>query len=180
MNQYQHACYLNARSLLKAANLLFEKRMYGHASALAVLSIEECGKGFLFMIHKPDKDNESFVRKQIKSHTEKLGFAAKDIYLMGLEYEGFITKKNPIKSLEDFEKRVEHLHVSGNKKFLDLVVGSYLIQQFQPLKERGLYIDLEKGKILSPKSIKKEQAKFVITQAERAVKYFPKSHGKKT
>lgn len=179
MNRYQYACYLNAQSLLKASKLLFEKRMYGHAAALAVLSIEECGKGFLFMVHKPNKENESYIRKQIKSHKDKLGFASKDAYLMGLKHEGFISEKNPFKSYEDWEKWLKNTIRKKDKKFLELALNSYIIKDLQPLKERGLYIDLENDKILTPKSITKKQARFALEQAERVVKYFPKSHGGK-
>lgn len=179
MNRYQHACYLNAKSLLKASKLLFEKKWYGPATALAVLSIEECGKGFLFMIHNPEKDGEEWVQKQILPHRNKLLVAAKDAYMMGLKHEGFFSEKNPVKSLEEFQQKIEQLHREGNRKFLDLAYGSYFIQKLNPLKMRGLYVDLKDGEIISPKSVKRKDAEFAMKQAERLVRYFPKTYGRK-
>lgn len=179
MNRYQHACYLNAKSLLRASKTLFEKRMYGHSSALATWAIEECGKGFLFMIYNPDKEDWKYVRKKIKSHPDKLKMAAKDAYLMGLKHEGFFSEKKPIKSLEDFKKKVNNWHNKGNKKFQELVIETYLINKLQPLKEKGLYVDIDSKNIITPKSVKRKDAELAIKQAERTVKYFPKSHGRK-
>lgn len=179
MNRHQHACYLNAKSLLRASNLLFVKRLYGPSSALAVLAIEECGKGFLFMIHNPDKENWRYVRKQIKSHKNKLEVVAKNAYLSGLKHEGFFSEKKPVKSLEDFENKVHKLFNDGNRKFTRLAIETYLINELKPLKEKGMYVDVDDQKIISPKSIKRKEAELAIRQAERVVKYFPKTHGRK-
>jgi len=179
VNRFQHACYLNAKSLLRASKILFGKRIYGHSSALATLAIEECGKGFLFMIHNPDKEDWKYVREQIKSHKNKLEVAAKDAYLMGLKHEGFFTEKKSVKSLQDFENKVSKLFSDGNKKFQQLAVESYLINLLQPLKEKGMYVDIDDKKIITPKSVKRKEAELAIRQAERVVKYFPKTHGRK-
>lgn len=47
-----------------------------------------------------------------------------------------------------------------------------------PLKKKGLYVDFEGEKIVSPKLIKRKEAKFTLEQAERVVRYFPKTHGR--
>lgn len=179
MNRYQHACYLNAKSLLRAAKLLFEKRLYGHSSALATLAIEECGKGFLFMIYDPDKQDWKYVRNKIKSHKNKLKVASKDVYLMGLKHEGFFSEKKPVKSLEDFENKINKLFSEDDKKFRKLAVEAYLINHLQPLKEMGMYVDIDNKDIITPKLVKRKQAELAIKQAERVVKYFPKTHGRK-
>lgn len=179
MNRYQHACYHNAKSLLGASKLLFEKRIYGHASSLAVLAIEECGKGFLLMFDRPKKVNESYFRNQIRSHKNKLKVAAKDAFISGLREEGFFSAKNPIKSLEDFQKKINRFVSEGNKKFLKMSLGAYIINELEPIKENGFYVDFKNGEIISPKLVKRKQAQFIIEQAERVVKYFPKTHGRK-
>lgn len=178
MNRYQHACYLNAKSLLRASRLLFEKRLYGPSSALSVLTIEECGKGFVFMFETPNKKNEYHLKKQIFDHENKLMVAAKDAYLMGLMHEGFFTKEKPVHSIEKFQEKVHKLSKS-NKKFVKLATESYLIQELNPLKKKGLYIDFKGEEIISPKSIKRKEARFALEQAERVVRYFPKTHGRK-
>lgn len=178
MNRYQHACYLNARSLLRASKLLFEKRLYGPSSALSVLAIEECGKGFILMFVTPNKNNESYFRKRISDHKNKLLVSAKDAYLMGLMHEGYFSKENPVHSLEEFQKKLYKL-LKTDKKFTKLVVDSYLIQELNPLKKKGLYVDFDGEKIISPKSIKRKEARFALVQAERVVKYFPKTHVRK-
>lgn len=178
MNHHQHACYLNAKSLLKSAKLLFEKRLYGPSSALSVLAIEECGKGFIFMFETPNKNNESYFRKRISDHKNKLMLSAKDAYLMGLMHEGYFSKENPIHSTEEFENSVHKLFQT-DKKFAKLVTDSYLIQELHPLKMKGLYVDFDGEKIISPKSIKRKESRFALEQAERVVRYFPKTHGSK-
>lgn len=177
MNRYQHACYINAKSLLRASKLLFEKRLYGPSSALSVLAIEECGKGFIFMFETPNKNNESYFRKRISDHKNKLLLAAKDAYLMGLMHEGYFSKENPVHSLEEFQEKLHKL-LKTNKNLVKLVADSYLIQELNPLKMKGLYVDFDGEKIILPKSIKRKEAKFALEQAERVVKYFPKTHGK--
>lgn len=179
MNRYQHACYLNAKSLLRASKLLFEKSLYGPSSALSVLAIEECGKGFLFLIHDPDKTDEKWIHKQIIPHGNKLLVAAKDAYVMGLKHEGFFSEKKLVKSLEEFQQKISELHKQGNRKLLDLAYGSYFIQKLNPLKMRGLYVDLKDGEIISPKSVKRKDAEFAMKQAKRLVRYFPKTYGRK-
>ena len=176
MNRYQHACYLNARSLLRSSKLLFEKRLYGPSSALSVLAIEECGKGFILMFETPNKNNKSHIRKRISDHKNKLLVAAKDAYLMGLMHEDFI-KEGSIHSIKEFQDKIYELSKS-NKKFVKMVAESYLIQDLNPLKKNGLYVDFDGDKIISPKSIKKKEAKFALEQAEKVVKYFPKTHGR--
>ncbi|MEX2193004.1 MAG: AbiV family abortive infection protein [Nitrosarchaeum sp.] len=177
MNRYQHACYVNAKMLLRSSKLLFEKRLYGPSSALSVLAIEECGKGFIFMIETPNKKNESYLRKRISDHRNKLLLSAKDAYLMGLMHEGYFTKEKPV-SIEEFQDKAHRL-LRTNKRFAKLVTDSYLIQDLNPLKKKGLYVDFDGEEILSPKSISRKEARFALEQADRVVRYFPKTHGMK-
>jgi len=58
-------------------------------------------------------------------------------------------------------------------------LGAYIINELEPIKENGFYVDFKNGEIISPKLVKRKQAQFIIEQAERVVKYFPKTHGRK-
>ncbi|MEO9277415.1 MAG: AbiV family abortive infection protein [Nitrososphaera sp.] len=175
MNLYQYECLLNASSLLKASKLLFNNKMYGHSASLAVLAIEECGKGVIMIKDPKTSEIDDHLVKDIRSHKTKLDFASYTAYVVGLTLSGFFNKDQPV-TLEEFQNRVHDYLKKRNKKFIDLAVNSYMIKHLAEIKEQGFYTDFRKNKVSTPRDIKRKTAQYVIKRAIIMIETFSKMH----
>jgi len=177
MNRYQHECLLTARYLLRSSKLLFKNKFYGPSTSLAVLAIEECGKGFFLAIEpKPTEIKNGLSAYRI--HQEKLDSAAFDLFYGGLMVKGFFNINKPI-TIKEYQKKIDRYLREGNKEFIDFAAKSFLIKKLNKIKKDGFYTDVQDGKIARPRDTKRKTAALVIEQAKLAVNIFPKVHGKK-
>src|SRR5689334_13010231 len=123
-----HAALANAKDLLDDAELLAGAGRFPRALALATLSWEELSKADLCVlaIALPELEPDYFW-KHFRNHEGKLARIH--------AFSGFL-RPEPIRSVTEYAKKVKGLSKST-----------------QDLKERALYVDYRRGRILLPSQI---------------------------
>ncbi|MFY9300034.1 MAG: AbiV family abortive infection protein [Candidatus Nitrosotenuis sp.] len=177
MNRLMAACLENAEYLLDASRILFKAKFYGPASSLAALSIEECGKAFLFPLDMDTKNIHKIFRKQITSHKEKIKIASWDKFMTGLQRKGLFTKENPVQSIVGYQQKLQKYYEEGNLHLTELLLEDKIYKILPILKNLGIYVDFdEKGKLLLPRKTTRRAAALIIEQAEKRIKEFREDH----
>jgi AbiV family abortive infection protein len=144
------AALANAKDLLNDAQLLADAGRFPRALALATLSWEELSKADLcaLAIGLPENTPDYFWER-FRDHEGKLSrvhaFAA-------------FLRPEPIGSVEEYAKRVKGLSKSTND-----------------LKERGLYVDYRRGKMLLPSQIGERPARKQIKIVREALAFADKA-----
>lgn len=173
MNKRTKACLDNAKYLLDAAKLLLNNKFYGPSSSLAILAIEECGKAFT--VDSVGENEKLFkkMRKEIKSHRDKLEVAYYDKFFSGIIRTGLFDRdEHPIVSKEKYLKKLQELENNNNNELKDLLTQSLMYEMFPIMKERGFYVDFQGERILTPQQTSEQAASYLVGEAERRLKEF--------
>jgi len=157
-------CLKNAKSLLEDAELLIKKKSYGHAKFLIISAIEETNKAFLLA---SPITNYQEIRKDIREHKKKIfpfvlsQFSkSNDKYLADLATK--ILRKEPltrnelISSIRDSSKSIQATEETIKSRM------------------RGLYVDYESERWISPFDISKKDVSELFKLAKEYFEYFYK------
>lgn len=169
-----HACMNNANTLLDDANLLLSNNRYARATALAVLSMEECGKALhlIFCITRHEWNSE--IYKGISQHNTKQTYVEGVLNLVEALLDrpaeiAALMSQNP--SMNDMYSSLEPLKDSA----MEVVKKTHKKPELDKLKQHAFYVGVTKDARISsePKSISEDQSKTVLLRAER-IRYFAK------
>lgn len=140
------AALVNAKDLLNDAQLLVDAGSFPRALALAILSWEELSKADLcaLAIGLPEITPDYFW-DHFRDHEDKLS---------RVHAFSFLLRPEPIGSMEEYAKKVK-----GQSK------------STKGLKERGLYVDYRRGKILLPSQIGERAAREQIKIVREALAF---------
>ena len=170
----------NAERLLEDALILFDKKRYASASALAVLSIEEFGKISSDMekghARKLEGAAKYMLLTQFIDNIYKSGFAIKPITELTTEQKQWLKTQTSRKRQIDMLKDA-WLNASSSKIIKELYDNIYDINT---LKKRGIYLDFDQnGNIISiPSSITREAAKNILDMAQEAITSYRENQNK--
>lgn len=171
--QYVSEALKNGKQFLEDAKMLIENGSYAHGAAIAVLAIEEGAKAKIASQHISwdgvfEVDVKTY-EKEIKSHFNKLSHAAKDHAIDAMMYRLMPEGPTGSCSLEELYKRVKALAESKHEdRFLEnLEIESWLYACLAILKMKWLYVDVEEGKVTSPRTWSKKDAIQVLQMAEK-------------
>jgi len=150
--------------LLADAELLYQKESYGSALALAAVACEEANKPLLFPISKltskikiPSTDKEAIrsvnPSNAMYSHIAKLSSTPLSLIL-------------------------SELHASEGPNKIDiqawtgpaLKYRATLSKELFYKKNKGLYVDIENNKVITPSETSRADAEWAISEARTAVK----------
>ena len=112
-------CFKNASRLAHDAKLLYDSKRYSSCLPLAVLALEELGKGYMLM--RAYDNNEDITsenwKKEFKSHTEKLRIISKTFQTSPIKNPNKEKAVQQLSKLFDMlgEKKIESLYVDWNK-----------------------------------------------------------------
>ncbi|MCP8322129.1 MAG: AbiV family abortive infection protein [archaeon] len=158
-------CLKNAKSLLEDAELLIKKKSYGHAKFLIISAIEETNKAFLLA---SPITNYQEIRKDIREHGKKIfpfilfRFAkSNDKYLANLTTE-ILHKESSIKN--EFISSITEFSKSMNQA----------TEETYESRMRGLYVDYESERWISPFDISKKDVSELFKLAKEYFEYFHK------
>lgn len=149
----------NSRLWLEEANhLLFERRSYGHAVSLMLFSIEEAVKSWIcFFVGIGSVDHtEDLVKEVFESHHSKFGSA--------IFFWMFVNIPIFQKSISEELSEEEEALLKGLMTTIDPHYQTD-VKRLVNLRNRGIYVDNPEGKILSPRTITREEAEGIFIDA---------------
>ena len=162
----------NANQFLRDAEVLIENGSYAHGAALAVLAIEEGAKAKIAIRYvtwdgKLEVDIKTY-KKEIKSHFNKLSLAGKDFIV-----NGFLAHLIPEGSCswKELSQRLKKIGIDKEfQKNLEIEGTMYTCLTF--LKQKWLYVDIEREKVVSPLAWSKNDSKRVLSMAKKMVQKY--------
>lgn len=176
-------CLANAEQYHKDAEILIDNRSYGHAFALAVLGEEELMKAYVYwacsegllpkdFIKSVGRVRESHLRKQAMAFGVALSYILVELAQSirdSIEEQGEEDlEKRRKRAMQKFREAADNIREQGRLKRGETYE---LLEQFGTLqedKEKGLYVDvnIEKGVLSSPKSLKKDEVEKYLSKAK--------------
>ena len=162
----------NAKQFLKDAEVLINSGSYAHGAALAVLAIEEGAKAkmatqYISWDGRLEVDIKTY-KNEIKSHFNKLSLAARDYMI-----DGFLSRlmSQGDCSWQELYQRLKQ--VKEKDEFLEnLEIEGTLYACLTILKEKWLYVDIEKGDVISPRTWSKNDSKRVLKMAKKRLQKY--------
>jgi AbiV family abortive infection protein len=184
-------CLANARQLFRDAKRLKSAGSRGHAIALAILSIEESSKslicrevseGVLRIVSKNPNHVTSFTESELVNHRFKHGILA-NAFIGYLQYGPFYEVAERLRKprfskadVRDMILRAVHAHrimqvdlQTGGRTVRDIQRVLVLLERLNDLKNRGLYVDDSKGKVVTPNQVRTKELEEVLGLAEAAI-----------
>jgi AbiV family abortive infection protein len=160
----------NAKSFIESAEILIEKGKYGHAMSMAILSQEESSKALMCCSRKYSKKN---LENKVRRHPDKLKFIGQVFHATVLFY--MVCRETPIKNEEELKNRIKELMGSFDMLDFNNDAGSFdakfvkhcpvkkeandFFLKKRVMREKGFYVGINNGKVITPELITKEQAK---------------------
>jgi len=164
-----HKAYESAQANYESASALAERNLYGPATSLAVLSLEEVGKmilldGLLFA----RKDDERYKAYEKRHLRHKMKLDALEIYPLFLGYVSLIDSRQDEKRYKQTMVIIINDLKAKRQKLIKLFGESFALADLDSLKQKGFYSHEENGYFKSNKEgIQLEEAKAVIDLAWR-------------
>mgnify|MGYP001128108418 CR=1 FL=1 len=158
----------NAKQFLSDARVLIGSGSFGHSAALSVLAMEEAAKAkralrYLGPRGELKLDSRTY-KKEFKSHTEKVELIAQEQFREKLAK--LIVPEGKKQTLQETYERLKDLMQGAEEeKQRDLEVEIYMLLALPILKEKWLYVDIEKGEVTSPLTWSKQDALEILNQA---------------
>jgi len=162
--------FSNAKSLLASASILANEKIYGTANSLAILSVEEAIKAYVFAVHSVIPDlSAPFLTDVFLKHKVKHGVWML-MQMMLAYFELFINTITYYKEKEEKEdlapgslrsKAIEDVIATLNTWASDIpnpiAREKAWYESANTNRNRGLYVDLVNNKWVGPEEIKKEE-----------------------
>lgn len=165
----------NARQFVRDAQTLIETRSYGHSAALSVLAMEEAVKAWKASRNVDSRgrfrvDVETY-RREFKAHWEKLGEVGKDYVLR--QFVRLVMPEDRQYTWDELMRRTERL-IEGedSERQDDLEVEMRMFLSYVVLKQKWLYVDIEKGNVSTPLSWRRKDAQLMVRQARQVVDWY--------
>ena len=185
------AALQNAKELSRDAEHLRRVGHRGHACSLAVLSIEEAAKSFLYslaahgfsrVVHKRTNQALSFYEKDVLDHKTKHRVFA-GLLVERLSYGPFYDAIGGIRKGKLNRSEIEYLITtaifehrrlqfelrSGGQAFEQVKRLLQLLESLNDMKNRGLYVSRERYSVLQPNDMTRDQLSEVMAFAEEAI-----------
>jgi len=166
----------NAEQWIKDAKLLMDNSSYGHSYSLLVFADEEIAKAYICWLVAEDMipSDSKFVQDIFSKHRTKhetlvgiyLGAMLKRDISKGQITIEEILKESPALTIEKLEKTLEEM-----ERLLDFT---------EMMRQKGIYVDEKEGKMVSPKSIGKEECEELLQGVEHRFDYVKRLIGEIT
>jgi len=160
-------CLENAEQWMNDAKLLMDNSSYGHSYSLLVFADEEIAKAYICWLVAEDMIpvNSKFVQDTFSKHRTKhetlvgifLGAMLKEDLSKGQITIEQILKESSALTIEKIEKALEEI-----EKLLDFT---------EMMRQKGIYVDKVEGRMVSPKSIGKEESEELLQGVEHRFDY---------
>ena len=147
-------CLDNVDKLIEDAEILFQRRNYGHSVFLAYSAIEETSKAFMYAMFRIESPKPNEL-EQVKRHDAKFDFfmALQIVEIIGRAMERGPQKPDRPLDIKDFqEMERDYDSLSGDVWNLRL---------------QSLYVDYRKGRWFSPSDITRKDAEEWIEYANK-------------
>ncbi len=165
----------NARQFVKDAQTLIETRSYGHSAALSVLAMEEAVKAWKASRNVDSRgrfrvDVDTYKR-EFKAHWEKMSEVGKDYVLR--EFIRLLMPEDRRYTWDELRLRTKQL-IEGedSERQNDLEVEIMMFPSYVVLKQKWLYVDIEKGNVSTPLSWSRKDAQLMVRQARQVVDWY--------
>lgn len=171
--KYEQAMKLsleNAERFIEDAKILIQNSSFGHALALSIFGDEEIAKSYVcwFVVNKLMPASSIVAKEIFRDHYAK---HENQIWLHIVALLAEQASSGEIK-LEQIIK--EGLMVRKDQLEKDLEKLNRLSIDREELRKRGIYVDIRKNKVLSPRLIQREEAEEVLGGVKYRLEYIRK------
>lgn len=179
--ELDHQIFLNAKNLLKDANLLYRNSSITSATSLLILSSEEIIKALLVLLHSEGFDvykikgaKNFFLSHRVRHEIAELMEVGAGFYEYFHRWEKNRENpvfKTPFKGLNSF---LNSLHTIFSMKEPLQKIKSQIesLERFDSWKNMGFYVDYKNGLLLPKKQITEEVYKNTEVTVERIFHYY--------
>jgi len=157
----------NAEEWIKDAKLLMDNSSHGHSYSLLVFADEEIAKAYICWLVAEDMipADSKFVQDIFSKHRTKhetlvsiyLGAMLKEELSKGQITIEQILKESPVLTIEEIEKALGEM-----ERLLDFT---------EMMRQKGIYVDKREGRMVSPRSIGKEECEELLHGVEHRFNY---------
>jgi len=165
----------NARQFVKDANALLKTRSYGHAAALAVLSMEEAAKAWKALQYV---NSQGHFRVDVRTYTEEFKVHWEKMTTLATDYavRNFVRLLMPEDrqyTWDELLKRTKRL-IEGaeEEKQKETEIQTDMFLAYTILKLKWLYVDIENGHVSSPLNWSRRDAEIIFRQARQVVRWY--------